>query len=44
VDGDDAELVAVVVDDEDFADADLLVDAQVFSYAGTLLYEPCSLM
>jgi hypothetical protein len=35
LDGDDPQLVAVIVDDEDFADADPLVDAQVFSYSGS---------
>jgi len=32
VDGNDAELLPLVVDDEDFADANPFVDAEVFSY------------
>jgi hypothetical protein len=32
LDGDDAQLLAFVVDDEDFADANPFVDAEVFSY------------
>ena len=43
LDGQDAELIAVIVDDADFADADPLVDAQVFSY-GSLLSERRSWM
>jgi hypothetical protein len=32
VDGRDAQLLALVIDDEDFADADAVVDAEVFCY------------
>jgi hypothetical protein len=38
VDGDYAQLLPLVVDDEDFADADSFVDAEIFSGYGLSSY------